>query len=253
MLRVIHKKTVGLAALLAAAPPVWSQQLADLFTDASPPVGEGWAGFLNFTFLGHTLLTLLIASVLGAILAYHPRHLELADTLEEIEAPKVYILYSVIGALIGILIVEYSLLVGLVVFGIGGLIRFRTVMTSASLTGRVIFVTLIGLSCGLDLPHVATLATLFGFALIFVLEARVTYRVDVQALTSEVIAESAAAYRACFEQNGCRVIAEKKNPVKQRVTFLISGPRGTSRHHLEGLVERGVAAPLKGAVDWHTD
>ena len=41
------------------------------------------------------------------------------------------------------------------------------------------------LSCGLDLPHVAVLATLFSFALIYLIDTRVTYRIDIQALASE--------------------------------------------------------------------
>jgi hypothetical protein len=229
------------------------EQLERTLNDASFPSGEGWRGFLDFSFLLATLLTLLLASVLGAIIAYHPKHVAAADTLEEIEAPKVYILYAVIGAIIGILVVKYGLVVGFVLFGIGGLIRFRTLMRSANLTGRVIFVTLIGLTCGLNLPHVGVLGTAFAFVLIYVLEARVTYRVDVQALDPERIAESAAAYRALLERNGCRVLSERKNPLKRRVTLLVSGPHGVSRERLESLIDTGIEGPLKGAVDWETD
>jgi hypothetical protein len=215
--------------------------------------GEGWAGFLNTGFLLNTLLTLILAAVLGAIIAYHPKHTAAADTLEELEAPKVYILYAVIGAIIGILVVEYGLVVGLVVFGIGGLIRFRTLLRSANLTGRVIFVTLIGLACGLNMPHVGVIATLFAFVLIFLLEARVTYRVDINGLERENIAASAAAYRSALERLGCRVLAEKKNPQKQRVTLLISGPKHVKRDDLAERVDSEINASLKGTVDWETD
>ena len=132
-------------------------------------MGEGWQGFTDIGFLVSATLTLLLAVILGAIIAYHPKHGQTADTLAEIEAPKVYVMYSVIGAIIGIMVVKYGLVVGFVLFGIGGLIRFRTNLRSASLTGRVIFTTLIGLSCGLDLPHVAVLATVFGYVLIYIL------------------------------------------------------------------------------------
>ncbi len=165
--------------LVLVASRAWSQQVPDFLMQEPGSLGEGWQGFADFGFLVNALLTLTLSAMLGATIAYHPKHRQTADTLEEIEATKVYITYAVIGALIGIMVVKYGLVVGFVLFGIGGLFRFRTVLRSASLTGRVIFVTLIGLSCGLDLPHVAALATAFGFVLIYVLHARITYRIDV--------------------------------------------------------------------------
>lgn len=238
---------------VSAQQPDALTQLENTINNNEFPRGEGWVGFLDLAFLGHTLATLVLATVLGAIIAYHPKHIASADTLEELEAPKVYILYAVIGAIIGILVVGYGLVVGFVLFGIGGLIRFRTVLRSANLTGRVIFVTLIGLTVGLNMPHVAVLATAFAFVLVYVLEARVTYRLDVRALDPDRIAESALAYRSLLEQCGCRVVAEKKNPDKHRVTLLVYGPRGVRRDELEQRIASGIDAPLKGAVDWQTD
>ena len=69
-----------------------------------------------------------------------------ADTLKEIKAPKVSIVYAIIGSPIGLLVVKYGLGVGFVLFGIGGLIRFRSVLGSALLTGQVTSATLIGLT-----------------------------------------------------------------------------------------------------------
>jgi hypothetical protein len=159
----------------------------------------------------------------------------------------------VIGALIGILVVKYGLVVGFVLFGIGGLIRFRTVLRSASLTGHVIFVTLIGLSCGLDLPHVAVLATVFGFVLIYVLNARITYRINVRALPPERIADAAAAYRGVLEQQGCRIMSEKKNPERERITFIFRNARDVTRRQLEDILETNIDASLKGFLDWEVD
>jgi hypothetical protein len=239
--------------LVLVASSAWSQQVSDFLMQEPGSLGEGWRGFADFSFLLSALLTLTLAAVLGATIAYHPRHRQTADTLEEIEAPKVYITYAVIGALIGILVVKYGLVVGFVLFGIGGLIRFRTLLRSASLTGHVIFVTLIGLSCGLDLPHVAVLATAFGFVLIYVLEARITYRIIVRALPSERVAEAAAAYRGVLEQQGCRIMSEKKNPGKERVTFIFRSARHVTRHHLEELLEAKIDASLTGTIDWEID
>ena len=236
-----------------AAPAAWSQDVRGFILDDSRPIGEGWSGFLNFPFLAHTALTLLLAAVLGAVIAHHPKHAEVADTFDEIEAPKVYILYAVVGAIIGMLVAQYGMVVGMVLFGIGGLMRFRTELGSANQTGRLILVTLIGLTAGLDMPHVAVLATLFGFVLIFVVDSRVVYRVDVRGLTVEQFADATAAYRRELEDRGCRIFAEKKNPLKQHVRFIFGGPRGVGRAELEAALDSGIEPSLKGAVDWGTD
>lgn len=241
--------------LLLGACQVSAQGVSEFLVglDDGATVGEGWRGFLDIAFLANALLTLTLAAVLGAIIAFHPRHGQTADTLEEIEAPKVYITYSVIGSIIGILVVKYGLVVGFVLFGIGGLIRFRTVLRSATLTGNLIFVTLIGLSCGLNLPHVAVLATAFGFVLIHVLESRVIYRIDVRALPVERVAEAAASYRRLFEQNGCRVMSEKKNPAKQHVSFIFRCRQDVTLERLQDLVDTQIDGALRGAVDWQID
>ena len=240
-------------SLVLVASTAWSQQGVDFLTQEPESLGEGWRGFADLGFLANTLLTLTLAAILGAMIAYHPKHVQTADTLEEIEAPKVFIMYAVIGALIGILVVKYGLVVGFVLFGIGGLIRFRTVLRSASLTGHVIFVTLIGLSCGLDLPHVAVLATVFGFVLIYVLNARITYRINVRALAPERIADAAAAYRGVLEQQGCRIMSEKKNPEKEKVTFIFRNARDVTRRQLEDILDTTIDASLKGFLDWEVD
>ncbi len=247
-------RAVSLASVLLLAGSVaWSQPVPEFVSTYPGPLGEGWQGFTDFDFLLNAFLTLALAAVLGAAIAYHPKNIKKADTLEEIEAPKVYITYAVIGSLIGIMVVKYGMVVGFVLFGIGGLIRFRTLLRSANLTGHVIFVTLIGLSCGLDLPHVAVLATAFGFVLIYILDARITYRIDVRALAAERITEAAAAYRHVLEQRGCRVMSEKKNPEKGRVEFILRSSQNDMRNFLEHELNANVDASLRGSVDWEID
>jgi hypothetical protein len=240
-------------SLLLVASTAWSQQVPDSFLLEPESMGEGWKGFTDLAFMADALAKLVLAAVLGALIAYHPRLVETADTLVEIEAPKVTITYSVIGALIGIMVVKYGLVVGFVLFGIGGLMRFRTLLRSPSLTGYVILATLIGLSCGLDLPHVAVLATVFAFVLIQVLNSRITYRIRVRALPAERVAESAAAYRRVLEEQGCLVKNEKKNPKKKEVTFIFRGAKSVTQQALEVSLETAVDESLKGSLDWEVD
>ena len=240
-------------SLVLVASTAWSMQVSDFEVQQSELMVEGWQGFTDFVFLGEAFLTLTLAAVLGAIIAYHPRYTRAADTLEELEAPKIYIMYAVIGALSGIMVVKYGLIIGFVLFGIGGLIRFRTVLRSAHMTGHVIFVTLIGLLSGLDMPHIAVLSTVFGFVLIYVVHARITYLIDIRALPQELVAEAAAAYRSILEQQGCRILSEKKKPEKGRVSFIFSISPRIARGHLEELLETKIDASLKGSLDWEID
>lgn len=236
--------------VLFLCAPVLAQSLGDEIVQTVGPKGEGWQGFQDLPFLINATANLLLAAVLGAAIAYHPRHLQTADTFEEIEATQIYILYAVIGSITGILVVQYGMAVGFVLFGIGALIRFRTVLRSASLTGRLIFVTLIGLSCGLDLPHVAILVTLFGFALIFFLDARFTFRIYVRGVSKDTISQSARAYREALESENCRVISERKNPDRGRINFIIRSAQADVGKNLASSLESRIDPSLQGSIDW---
>lgn len=216
-------------------------------------VGEGWSGFTDIPFLLKTLLTLIVATVLGAAIAYHPRTRLVIDTVDEAEAPKTFITYAVVGAVIGLLVVEYGLVVGFVVFGIGGLIRFRTTLPTATKTGRVIFVTLIGLSAGLDLPHVAVLATAFLFGLIYVLEKQITYSIQIQGLDGTDVLESWKAYRSVLEGMGCSILSEKRNLAKGKVTLVFQTSPNTSREEIDQVFGSEIPTALEGTVDWEVE
>lgn len=241
---------LGMALLATTAG---AQLIPDELAGTPVPTGEGWPGFSDFGFLFDAFLNLVLAAVLGAVIGFHPRRILTADTLEEIEAPKVSIVYAVVGSLIGILVVKYGLAMGFVLFGIGALMRFRTVMRSAQLTGQVIFATLIGLTCGLHLPHIAVLATAFEFILTFLLEARITYSVDVRGLPLDRFPEAADAYRAVLAGRRYRVLSETKNPDKGRICFIFRSSGRDTREHIEGLFHENVDPSLRGSLDWEVD
>jgi hypothetical protein len=245
----LKTRFLALAAVLLVSPAL-AQEVGDMILNTPAPRGEGWQGFLNQGFLLRAFLNLSLAAVLGAIIAYHPKHLQTADTFEEIEATQIYILYAVIGSITGILVVQYGMAVGFVLFGIGALIRFRTVLRSASLTGRLIFVTLIGLSAGLDLPHVAVLVTAFGFVLIFFLDARFTFRIFVRGLPDAAFTQAVHAYRDVVQHYDCRLISEKKDPDRGRVTFIIRCAEVDAGRRLEATFETDVDQALQGSVNW---
>jgi len=210
-------------------------------------------GFTDVAFLLHAGFALLLASALGAAIAYHPASRRSVDTLEEVEAQKVFVLYAAIGAITGMMVLRHGTVVGFVVFGIGGLIRFRTDLRSAAMTGRLILVTLIGLACGLQLAHLAVLAAIFGFVLIAVLDATVTCRIVVKHLSAGSLTSAAQAYRSLLEREGCRVLGENKSFGKEQVTLVFHAPRRLARDQLARTLDAEVPDALKGAVDWEVD
>lgn len=241
------------AAVLFAALVFATPTAAQDFLAGQPEQelsGEGWMGFADVEFMLHAVLILTLAALLGAAIAYHPRTRRVVDTIEEAEAPKVYITYSVVGAIIGIMVVQFGLVVGFVVFGIGGLIRFRTMLPSATNTGRLIYVTLLGLSAGLDLPHLAVLGTAFGFALIYVLDSRVTYRIEVKGLDEHDVADAAHAYREALKRSGFRIINQSRSLSKGRVTVIFQTSHKTKRREIHEAFNQSVPEKLKGTIDW---
>ena len=223
---------------------------ADDAARASPLAGTGLRGFADVRFLLEATFSLSLAAFLSWISGLDPRGRRTVDTLEEAEAPKLYVVYAVVGALIGLIVLRYGMVVGLVIFGIGGLLRFRSELASAPETGRLILVTLVGLTCGLDLPHLAVLTTVFGIALASLLGARVTYRVEVKGLEPGVVSASADAYRTALARHGCHVLSEKKNFAKDQVTFLFRAPRRVARDGLARDFEAEIPGKLRGAIDW---
>jgi hypothetical protein len=244
-------KRLILGCLLLLPLPVLAQQGILLGEQVTPVTfGEGWRGFTDLGFMFSAFMTMLLSAVLGAILGYHPCTVALANTVTEVEAPKVYILCSVIGSIIGIMVVKYGMVVGFVVFGIGGLMRFRTLMGSANQTGNVILVTMVGLSCGLNLPHIAVLATLFGFILTYILDARPTYSISIKGIKAEEMPAAVSAYRAAFEKSRCHVISERKKLNKETLIFIFHNGKGMRREDLEQVFETEIPEHLRGAIDW---
>ena len=242
-------RSLRLVPLALAAGPVRAQALV---ADAGGVDGVGWAGFADAAFLAHALGVLVLATALGAAVAYHPLRRKRVDSLEEAEAPKVYLVYAVVRAVIGLMVVEYGMVVGFVVFGIGGLFRFRTALPSPAGTGRLILVTLVGLSCGLDLPHLGVLATAFGVALVSFRDRSRVCQVEVKGWDAGRLVVAAAAYREVIEGQGAEVIRETKSFSRARARFLFRAPY---RFDLDGLERAfdGLDGSVKGSVDWSVD
>ena len=212
-------------------------------------VSVGWAGFQDTRFMIDSLGALVLAIVIGAVIAFHPTTPRTVNHKHEAEMRKVYIMYAFIGAVIGVTVREFGMVIGVVVFGIGGLIRFRTDTDSTVDTGRLIAVTLAGLIAGLGLPHFAVITGVFAFILIYVFEVRPSSRVRIEQLPAGRLAESADFYRGALQAQGCKIVSEHRSIHKARVEFVYRPPR---RNGHEGLHAAFGEAPaeVRGEIDW---
>ena len=221
-----------------------------LFDGALAPTAVlGWASFWDTRFILNSLGILFLTTLLGALIGYHPATRRTIDRLHEADMPHVYVMYAVIGAVIGVAVREFGTVVGVVVFGIGGLIRFRSATDSTRDTVRLIVVTLAGLIAGLGLLHFAVMITLFAFGLIFVFDSRPPFRIRIEGLARDRTSVCAEAYREVLKRQGCSIISEHHSVEKERVEFVFRLSRRCTRDRLEAEL-RGIAADRRGEVDW---
>ena len=215
----------------------------------APAAMLGWSGLFDMRFILNSLGILLLATLLGALIGYHPATKRTIDKLHEADMPHVYVMYAVIGAIIGVAVREFGTVVGVVVFGIGGLIRFRSSTDSTRDTVRLIIVTLAGLIAGLGLLHFAVMISLFAFVLIYFFDTSPPFRIRVEGLPKGRTLDCAGAYREVLKAHGCSIISEHRSAEKERVEFVFRLPRRSTRERLNAEL-CAIAAELRGDVDW---
>ena len=248
---------LGIVALMVVMPGLVSAQV-DPFSGMSPQarpmtddwgdLREGWENFGNIAYIVDVSLMLLLSIILAAVIAYHPSTRRKASNITEFEQPKTFLMYAMVGALIAQLVQTYPPM-ALVIFGIGGLLRFRTVVGEAKDTGRVILVTVVGLCCGLKIFVAAVLATLIGWVLIWYLESQNAGRIVVKGLKDSDILAAAETYRGIIGEAGCAVIRERRNLTKGRVTIIVKAPPELAAEALEEAFAN-VPEEQRGVVDW---
>lgn len=212
----------------------------------------GWQGFLDIPDLVGSVGYLALAVVLGAVIALHPTIANTVDTRKEAGLASVYIMYALIGAIIGEIVHAYPV-VAFVIFGLGGLMRFRTDTGSPRDTGRIIIVTLIGLTVGLTLPHFAVLATIVTWILIWVLEGHPIYALEVHEVPNGRIREAAVSYRAAFKTMNCAIISESRSFSKGRIEYVFRAPRGATSERLQKQLCDLVPMDVRGEFDWEVE
>jgi hypothetical protein len=210
-------------------------------------MGPGFEAFLDPQRYWQYGFILLAATLSGAILAYHPVFRSRPKTIESIELSKTLIIYTVVGALIAI-ICTVNPSMAFVIFGIGGLMRFRTQLGASKSTGHAIMGTLVGLCWGLGLEMVAVLATLYFWGMIFFLEKTEVIELKVGGLQIETMAAATDAYRKAISNAGGKVLSDSKNFKKREMRFLFTIPPKVTMDRVDAEIEK-IDEPLRGTPD----
>ena len=144
---------------------------------------DGW--FLLDLFLSY-FFTILLA----ALLTWSPARVPGAKAKTIMQSDGILLLLGIIGVTVAEL-VSLMPAMALVIFGIGGLIRFRTSFKDTELTGKGIIIVIIGLACGLGQIAMACFVTLVSWCILWLLESRVSCLVRVTAMDGATLSDSA--------------------------------------------------------------
>lgn len=221
--------------------------------DMQALTATGWGGFLDLPYMLESFAALTLAVLLGMVIAFHPTTQRTVDTREEAELPKVHIMYALIGAVIGVIVLKYGMVIGFVIFGLGGLMRFRSTTGSTRDTGRLIIVTLIGLIAGLNLPQFAVLATLFAWVLIYIFDGHPVCSLQVSEIPKGRVSDASREYRRVLGELRCTLIGESKSHSKSRIEFVFRMPRRTTQAQVHRALCEQVPADVRGEIDWQIE
>ena len=206
------------------------------------PKGNSWVSiqqsveqFAHPEFILRLFLSLSLAVGCAWVIAWHPRRPSLVDPLADFEERKALILLGVVGAVVAELSGSSQTL-AFVIFGIGALLRFRTLLDNPKLTGKAITIVVVGLACGMGSWAMAVFVTAFTWVLVYWLDShsscRVRIRLDDQADLKPVF----GMVQSLLVAHKCRLQSSALYEDKGQMVFLLYIPSGVDPRELEAEV-----------------
>jgi hypothetical protein len=149
--RIITGETSEPASAAQSSPDDWSV------------IYQSLSLFRHGPYLVDLMLGFASSIVMALLLTAWPRSLAPRDPVEAAEERNGALIVALVGCLAAELVQSSERLslgaeIALVLFGIGGLIRFRTVFGDPRRTGLMILITILGLCCGMSQYALAVLA-----------------------------------------------------------------------------------------------
>jgi hypothetical protein len=206
------------------------------------PKGNSWVSiqqsvqqFGHPEFIFRLFLSLTLAVGCSWVIAWHPRRASLVDPLADLEERKALILLGVVGAVIAEL-TGTSQTLAFVIFGIGALLRFRTVLENPKLTGKAITVVVVGLACGMGSWAMAVFVTGFSWLLLFWLDSHSSCRVRIRLDDGQDPKPVFGMVQSLLVSHKCRLQSSALYEDKGQMVFLLYIPSGVDPRQLESEV-----------------
>src|SRR3954447_5275635 len=211
-------------------------------TGGVDPKGNSWVSiqksveqFAHPSFILRLFLSLTLAVGCAIAIAWHPRRATLRDPLRDFEERKALILLGVVGAVVAELS-GTSQTLAFVIFGIGALLRFRTLLDNPKLTGKAIMVVVVGLACGMGSWAMAVFVTGFSWVLIYWLDSHSSCRVRIRLDNQEDPKPVFGTVQSLLVSHKCRLQSSSLYEDKGRMVFLLYIPSGVDPRQLEAEV-----------------
>jgi hypothetical protein len=203
------------------------------------PQGDSWqsmqnslAQFEHPEFMLRLFLSFTLACACAWLVAWHPRRSSRLDSLSDLEERKTLVLLGMVGAIVAELSGTNATL-AFVIFGIGALLRFRTVLDNPKLTGKAITVVVIGLACGMGSWTMAVFVTLFSWFLIYWLDSHIACRIRIR-LAEEVDPKLVfGSVQSLLVTRRCRLQSSALYKGKRQLVFLLHIPAELDLRQLE--------------------
>ena len=188
--------------------------------------------FAHPDFILRLFLSLALAVGCAFAIAWHPRRASLRDPLRDFEERKALVLLGVVGAVVAELS-GTSQTLAFVIFGIGALLRFRTVLDNPKLTGKAIMVVVVGLACGMGSWAMAVFVTAFSWLLMFWLDSHSSCEVRIRLDETEDPRPVFDAVQSLLISHKCKLQSSSLYEDKGRMVFLLYLPNGVDPTRLE--------------------
>jgi len=206
------------------------------------PKGNSWLSieksleqFAHPSFILRLFLSLTLAVGCAFAIAWHPRRASLRDPLKDFEERKALILLGVVGAVVAELS-GTSQTLAFVIFGIGALLRFRTLLENPKLTGKAIMIVVVGLACGMGSWAMAVFVTAFSWLLMFWLDSHSSCEVRIRLDETEDPRPVFDAVQSLLLSHKCKLQSSSLYEDKGRMVFLLYLPYGVDPTRLEHAV-----------------
>jgi len=203
------------------------------------PKGNSWLSieksleqFAHPSFILRLFLSLTLAVGCAFAIAWHPRRASLRDPLRDFEERKALIFMGVVGAVVAELS-GTSQTLAFVIFGIGALLRFRTLLDNPKLTGKAIMIVVVGLACGMGSWAMAVFVTAFSWLLMFWLDSHSSCEVRIRLDETEDPKPVFDAVQSLLISHKCKLQSSSLYEDKGRMVFLLYLPYGVDPTRLE--------------------